>query len=80
MQRTAREHLEKSQRTLKRLYDNSSSKRHLQVGDEALVLPPTPASKLEVCWTGSTTIDTGKNHSFVHTTSSSLANGNVETE
>ena len=52
MQRTAREHFEKSQRKQKRLYDISSCKRRLQVGDKALVFLSIPGSKLEVYWQG----------------------------
>ena len=74
MQKADQEHMAKTQRTQKRLYDVRSSKRRLEVGDKALVLLPTPGSKLEVCWQGpfkvtkvlkdglNYELDTGKTH------------------
>ena len=74
MQKAVQEHTTKMQRTQKRLYDVHSSKRRLEVGDKALVLLPTPGSKLEVCWQGpfkvtkvlndglNYELDTGKTH------------------
>ena len=52
MQKAIQEHMAKTQRTQKCLYDVRSSKRCLEVSDKALVLLPTPGSKLEVCWQG----------------------------
>ena len=74
IQKAVQEHMAKTQRTQKRLYDFRSSKRRLEVGDKALVLLPTPGSKLEVCWQGpfkvtkvlkdglNYELDTGKTH------------------
>ena len=73
MQKAVQEHMTKTQRTQKHLYDVHSSKRRLEVGDKALVLLP-PGSKLEVCWQGpfkvtkvlndglNYELDTGKTH------------------
>ena len=56
MQQAVQEHMKSTQETQKRLYDIHSSRRRLQVGDEALVLLPTPGSKLEVSWQGPYTV------------------------
>ena len=56
MQQVVEEHMKKAQTTQKRFYDAHSSKRRLQVGDKALVLLPTPGSKLEVHWQGPYTV------------------------
>ena len=52
MQQVVRENLKEAQGKQKRLYDVHSSKRRLEVGDKALVLLPTPGSKLEMKWQG----------------------------
>ena len=74
MQKAVQEHMAKTQRTQKRLYDVCNSKRRLEVGDKTLVLLPTPGSKLEVSWQGpfkvtkvlkdgiNYELDTGKTH------------------
>ena len=74
MQRVVQENLKEAQGKQKQLHDTHSSKRRLEVGDKALVLLPTPGSKLEMKWQGPFTItkafedglnyelDTGKTH------------------
>ena len=62
MQKAVQEHMAKTQRTQKRLYDVRSSKRRLEVGDKALILLPTPGSKLEVCWQGPFKLDLTKGY------------------
>ena len=52
IQKAVQEHMAKTQRTQKRLYDVRSSKRRLEVSDKALVLLSTPGGKLEVSWQG----------------------------
>ena len=52
MQQVVQENLKQAQGKQKRLYDIHSSKRRLEVGDKALVLLPTPGSKLEMRWQG----------------------------
>ena len=52
MQQVVQESLKKAQGKQKRLHDIHSSKRRLEVGDEALDLLPTPGSKLEMRWQG----------------------------
>ena len=56
MQRVVQENLKKAQGKQKQLYDTHSSKRRLEVGDKALVLLPTPGSKLEMKWQGPFTV------------------------
>lgn len=56
MQQVAQENLKQAQGKQKRLYDIHSSKRRLEVGDKALVLLPTPGSKLEMRWQGPFTV------------------------
>ena len=74
MQRVVQENIKRAQDKQKQLYDTHSSKRQLEVGDKALVLLPTPGSKLEMKWQGPYTVtkafedglnyelDTGKTH------------------
>ena len=74
MQRLVQDRMKRVQGTQKRLHDVHSSTRSLKVGDKALVLLPTPGSKLEVHWQGPFKvtkvfngglhyeIDTGKSH------------------
>ena len=56
MQKAVQERMKSTQETQKRLYDVHSSRRRLQVSDMALVLLPTPGSKLEVSWQGPYTV------------------------
>ena len=56
MQQVVQENMEKAQGKQKRLHDLHSSGRQLEVGDKALVLLPTPGSKLEVKWQGPYTV------------------------
>ena len=55
-QRVVQENLKEAQGKQKQLYDTHSSKRRLEVGDKALVLLPTPGSKLEMKWQGPFTV------------------------
>ena len=50
MQQVVQEHPKKAQSKQKRLLDIHNSRRRLEVGDKALVLLPTPGSKLEMKW------------------------------
>ena len=52
MQEAVLKNMEKSQAKQKTLYDKFCSNRKLKVGDKALVLLPTPGSKLETKWFG----------------------------
>ena len=56
MQQTVQEHMKSTQETHKSLCDVQSSRRRLEVGEKALVLLPTPESKLEVSWQGPYTV------------------------
>ncbi|RUA04547.1 MAG: hypothetical protein DSY43_06070 [Gammaproteobacteria bacterium] len=56
MQQVVQENMEKAQGKQKHLYDTHSCRRRLDVGDKALVLLPTPGSKLEVKWQGPFTV------------------------
>ena len=58
MQQVVKENLERTQGKQKRLYDIQSSQRKLklEVGDKALVLLPSPGSKLEMRWQGPYTV------------------------
>ena len=48
MQQVVQENLKQAQGKQKRWYDSHSSERRLEAGDKALVLLPTPGSKLEM--------------------------------
>ena len=50
MQQVVKANLERTQIKQKRLYDIHSSQRKLAVGDKALLLLPSPGSKLEMRW------------------------------
>ena len=56
MQQVVQENLKRAQGKQKRVYDTHSTKRRLEVGDKALVLLPTPGSKLEMRWQGPFTV------------------------
>ena len=56
MQQIVKTNLEHTQRKQKHLYDAHSSRRRLEVGDKALVLLPSPGSKLEIQWQGPYTV------------------------
>ena len=56
MQQMVKANLERTQGKQKRLYDVQSSQRKLEVGDKALVLLPSPGSKLEMRWQGPYTV------------------------
>ena len=56
MQQVVQENLKQAQGKQKRLYDAHSSKRHLEVGNKALVFLPIPGSKLETKWQGPFTV------------------------
>lgn len=86
MQRVVQENIKKAQSRQKQLYDTHSSKRRLEVGDKALVLLPTPGSKLEMKWQGpfivtkafedglNYELDTGKSHKQYRTYHINLLN------
>ena len=46
------EKLHQSQVKQKRIYDRNSSERKFDIGDQVLVLLPTPGSELESKWQG----------------------------
>ena len=52
MQQVVQENLKQAQGNQKRWYDSHSSEQRLEAGDKALVLLPTPGSKLEMKWQG----------------------------
>ncbi|KAK3719590.1 hypothetical protein QZH41_004747 [Actinostola sp. cb2023] len=56
MQQVVQKNLDKAQDKQKQIYDAHSSRRKFDVGDKALVLLPTPGSKLEVKWQGPYTV------------------------
>jgi len=56
MQEIVKENLKQAQSKQKRVYASQSSHRRLKVSDEALVLPPSPGNKLEMCWQGPYTV------------------------
>ncbi|KAK3729695.1 hypothetical protein QZH41_004571 [Actinostola sp. cb2023] len=56
MQQVVQKNLDKAQGKQKQIYDAHSSRRKFDVGDKALVLLPTPGSKLEVKWQGPYTV------------------------
>ena len=56
MHQVVQKNLEKAQGKQKQVYDTHSSMRRFDVGDKALVLLPTPGSKLEVKWQGPYTV------------------------
>ena len=56
MQQVVQENLKQAQGKQKRWYDTHSSERRLEAGDKALVLLPSPGSKLEMKWQGPFTV------------------------
>ena len=53
----AQEELQKSQKCYKKYYDRTAKSRHLEVGEQVLILLPTDSNKLLMQWRGPNTIE-----------------------
>ena len=53
----AQEELQKSQKRYKKYYDRKAKPRHLEVGEQVLILLPTESNKLLMQWRGPYTVE-----------------------